>query len=113
MNYLIGHLVGDYLLQTDWQATHKKLPGWGGWLACLCHCLLWTASILVFTGWWRWDLAVLVFLSHLVLDRTHIVRWILKVARKPQEKWLLIVTDNTIHLLFLWLIDRFVVGRPL
>ena len=113
MDYLIGHLVGDYLLQTDWQATNKKLPGWAGWLACLWHCFLWTASILIFTGWWKWDLAVLVFLSHLVLDRTNIVRLILKVARKPQENWLLIVTDNTIHLLFLWLIDRFVVGKLL
>lgn len=24
MNWLIGHLVGDYLLQNDWQAQGKK-----------------------------------------------------------------------------------------
>ena len=25
--FLVAHMVGDYLLQTDWQARHKR----GGW----------------------------------------------------------------------------------
>jgi hypothetical protein len=106
MNYLIGHLVGDYLLQTKWMAYNKKLPGRNGWLACLTHCSLWTLSVMLFTGWWKLDLALCVFLSHLVLDRTHFVAWFLKVMHNDHERWLLIVTDNTIHLLFLWLIAR-------
>ena len=108
MDYFIGHLVGDYLLQINWQAEHKKESGLRGWAACLCHCLLWTLSVLFFTGWWSLLTAGLVFLSHLVLDRTILVLWFLKVARKKEEKWLLIVCDNTIHLVFLWLIAKYI-----
>ncbi|MDA8336424.1 MAG: DUF3307 domain-containing protein [Peptococcaceae bacterium] len=107
MNYLIGHLVGDYLLQTKWQAAHKKAPGLTGWSACLVHCSLWTMSVLFFTGWWKVELAILVFVSHLILDRTHFVSWFLKVSGKERDGWLVIVIDNTIHLLFLWLIAKY------
>lgn len=79
MDWLIGHLIGDYLLQTDWMALNKKgkllpprkqkvtcdtsgdpeifisgtyttMPGWlRGTAACLTHCLLYTLSIMVCT----------------------------------------------------------------
>lgn len=107
MDYLTGHLVGDYLLQTDWQAKNKKKKGKFGWLACLDHCLVWTLSVLLFTGWWQWKIAVLVFLSHIVLDRTNVVSKLLIVLGKKNEQWLMIVCDNTIHLVFLWLIARY------
>ena len=111
MNYLIGHLVGDYLLQTEWQAANKKAAGLQGWLACLSHCALWTLSVIVFTGWWSVKVVLLVFISHIVLDRTYFVAWYLRVLRKGQEKWLQIVCDNVMHLVLLWLIDSFVVGK--
>jgi len=107
MNYLIGHLVGDYLLQTNWQAVNKKAPGWNGWAACLVHCSLYTLAVLLFTGWWRVELAVLVFLSHIILDRTQLVAGLLKLLKKGPELWLSVITDNTIHLVFLWLIAKY------
>ncbi|AET69198.1 Protein of unknown function (DUF3307) [Desulfosporosinus orientis DSM 765] len=109
MDYLIGHLVGDYLLQTEWQAVNKKTPGLKGWLACLIHCSFWTLSVSVFTGWFSVKVVLLVFLSHILLDRTNFVAWYLSVSRKGQERWLQIVCDNTMHLVLLWLINRFVV----
>lgn len=107
MDWLLGHLVGDYLLQTDWQAVNKKKPGLIGWVACLIHCITWTVSVLIFTDWWSPKLVVLIFLSHIVLDRTQLVKVFLKIARKKDDFWLIIVCDNTIHLVFLWLIAKY------
>ena len=107
MDYLIGHLVGDYLLQTDWQAGNKKSPGLIGWLACLSHCLVWTLSVLLFTGWWNLNLAILVFLSHLVLDRTKFIAWYVRIVKKSRDQWLNIICDNALHLVFLWLIAKY------
>ena len=39
---LIGHLVGDYLLQNDWMAENKAKHKGLGWLTCAVHCLLYT-----------------------------------------------------------------------
>lgn len=109
MDYLIGHLVGDYLLQTDYQAQNKKKPGLKGLFACVIHCLLWTISVLIFTGWNTWLIAVLVFLSHIVLDRTYIIPWFLKIAGKERSFWLIVGCDNVTHLVFLWLIAKYIV----
>jgi hypothetical protein len=38
---IIGHLVGDFLLQNDWMAANKKKNSW----VCLLHCLIWTAWV--------------------------------------------------------------------
>lgn len=37
---IIGHLVGDYLFQTDWMAQNKKAPGESGADACIVHCFI-------------------------------------------------------------------------
>jgi hypothetical protein len=73
MDYIIGHLVGDYLFQNDWMAMNKKANSLKGWAACLVHCLLYTCAVCSCTGWWRWDLICLVFLSHFPIDKTYIV----------------------------------------
>lgn len=75
MDYLIGHLVGDFLLQNDWQAMHKKEDSFRGLVSCLVHCILYTLAVCLFTGWWRLDLIGLVFLSHFPIDKTYIVAW--------------------------------------
>lgn len=75
MDYLIGHLIGDYLLQNDWQALNKKANTTKGWLACLVHCILYTVVVCACTGWWKPHLIFLVFLSHFPIDKTYIVAW--------------------------------------
>ncbi|HEU4965207.1 MAG TPA: DUF3307 domain-containing protein [Bacilli bacterium] len=109
MEWLVGHLVGDYLLQTDWMANHKKEKSWRGELACHVHCLLWTLAVLVFTGWWDGPHIALVYLSHYLLDRTPLVRWyVTAVNQSPPPLWVHILVDNTLHLVFLFLIDKYV-----
>jgi len=121
MDYLIGHLIGDFLLQNDWQAMNKKSLTLKGWLACTVHCLLYTLAVIVCTGWWKWYLIVLVFLSHFPIDKTYIVakymRWFgsfKRVLSDPaidmnHKVWAYLFVDNTLHLTLLWLIAKFIV----
>ncbi len=47
MAYLIGHLLGDWLLQNDWMASGKK----EFWLPLAVHALLYAAGVGLITGW--------------------------------------------------------------
>ncbi len=104
---LIGHMVGDYLLQNDWMALNKKKHS----LPCLVHCLLWVGSVCLFTGW-GWLAAAVLFAFHFAQDRTHIVRWLMEhggqrgFTQPPFAPWSLIVVDNTWHLVQIWLVWR-------
>ena len=82
LGLLTGHLLGDYVLQTDWQAANKSNPHPGrrpgcvlltghhipsplddkwqeasrlwrtGHVACTIHCLLYTLAVWVCSYWW-------------------------------------------------------------
>lgn len=112
---IVGHLVGDYLLQNDWMAAHKKLtPGWYGRRACAVHCLLWSLSVMLFSQWfllpWRMSLLIfaVLFVAHFAQDRTTIITDSMK--RFGQEDfaygrcspWSVIVVDNVWHIVTLW-----------
>lgn len=107
---VIGHMVGDYLLQNDWMATKKKQRS----LPCLVHCVLWTISVLVFSGWWRWDVAIFLFVCHFIQDRSQlIVKW-MSIQQKgfmepPLGPWSIIVVDNVWHLVQLWIAWKFLI----
>ena len=137
--FLLGHLVGDYLLQTNWMALGKKSKT----LPCIVHCLIWTAcvSLSIFpellTAAATSNVKTafvfsLLFLSHFILDGYNIIEWWLGLIKsrswrsmtriyehgKPSlEKQVLIaytalvqtVADNTLHLAFVYLIVRFLV----
>lgn len=106
---IIGHLVGDYLLQNDWMALNKK----SRWWPCLVHCGLWSASVCLFAGWGGIVPAVLLA-AHYVQDRTGIVVWWMtkvnsqaKFAAGPCAPWSIIVVDNVWHIVSLWAVWRF------
>jgi hypothetical protein len=65
----LGHLVGDYLLQTEWMAMNKSKNTYKGWLAALIHCLIYTFAVclLMWNAQPIWILAV--FLSHFPIDK--------------------------------------------
>jgi len=97
---IIGHLVGDYLLQNDWMACNKKAaklpPGYcDPWcyicffnLPCFVHCWLWTLAVCFFAGWWN-PLAVgVLFLTHYIQDRTYLInRWMM-LRWKDQRRFM-------------------------
>ena len=114
MNYLIGHLVGDYLLQNDWMALNKKAMTFRGWLACLIHCFLYSVAVCAFTGWWDARF-IIVMLSHLALDKTLVVVWYMRLTgsfkriitdkNNPSAIWACAIVDNTFHMVTLYLIN--------
>jgi hypothetical protein len=105
---IVGHLVGDYLLQNDWMALHKKASS----LRCAIHCALWTASVMLFAGWRSPVVAAVLFATHFAQDRTGVIRWSMRMAGQEQfasgpcSPWSIIVVDNVWHIATIWAIWR-------
>lgn len=116
---IIGHLVGDYLLQNDWMALNKKKPGLNGVAACALHTSLWTSSVCTFAGWWQIGYGpesapyLVLWLAHYWQDRTGVVVWWMRTIRQgafatgPCAPWSIIVVDNVWHIVSLWAVWRF------
>lgn len=45
MAMIMGHLLGDYAIQTDRQACAKSQRSWTGRLACAAHVTTYTATV--------------------------------------------------------------------
>ena len=64
---LLGHMIGDYLLQNKWMAMNKSGSTW----KCTVHCLLYTFAVAISTlhyiSLWQWW--AVIFISHFVIDR--------------------------------------------
>ena len=98
---IVGHLVGDYLLQNDWMALNKKKSS----IACAVHVAIWTACVCVCAGWTGSVLAGFVLaITHFVQDRTTIIRkWMFFIGQEqfatgPCAPWSMIVVDNVWHI---------------
>lgn len=107
---IVGHLVGDYLLQNDWMALNKKTSDF----PCMIHALIWSLAVCAFAGWWDWLVFLALLSSHYWQDRTQVVKWwMTKVNRQqkftepPLAPWSLIVVDNVWHIVTLYVIARF------
>lgn len=74
---LLGHLVGDYLLQNDFLALNKSKYNWLGWITATIHCILYTFAVCLVM--WNFDLIwmIVVFLSHFLIDKFGIAEWYL------------------------------------
>ncbi len=100
---LVGHLVGDYLTQNDWQAQGKKRSSG----ICSVHAALWTLAVVAVAGWWIWWVPPALFVAHFVQDRGPLVRqWMHLIgqdsfAGPPLGPWSIIVVDNVWHVVTL------------
>jgi hypothetical protein len=114
VNELLAHLFGDYVLQTHSQATKKT----SSWPHALAHAATYTACFLPITRS-PWRLA-LIGGTHAVIDRYRLARhvaWAKNQVAPAAERftptatgypedtppwlafWLMIITDNSLHLL--------------
>lgn len=107
---LVGHLVGDYLLQNDFLAMNKKRSS----DVCFIHCTIWTVCVLTFAGWWAQPFAALfLFACHFAQDRTGIIRWSMQKMGQEQfatgacSPWSIIVVDNVWHIVQIWIAWKF------
>ena len=106
---IVAHLIGDYLLQSHWMATEKVRRH----TAAIVHALAYTVPFLLLTT--SATALAVIALSHFIVDRWRLARfvvWAKNGARGsvtntgyPESVpdwlavWLLIIADNTIHLL--------------
>lgn len=101
MHWIFAHLIGDYLLQTDWMAQNKKKSN----LACFVHVITYLLPFL-FCDLAIWQL-LLIGLQHYFQDRTNFIVWFMKFKKSegftshPMTPWSIIVTDNIVHILFI------------
>lgn len=66
---LLGHLLGDYLLQNEWMAMNKSKNTWIGWLSAFIHCILYTFAVCLFMENFQPIWIAVVFLSHFPIDK--------------------------------------------
>jgi Protein of unknown function (DUF3307) len=112
---LLAHLIGDYILQSDWMAQNKNKSS----LPALAHVIAYSLPFLFLTT----SPAALLFIagSHFVIDRFRLARYVcwaknfLGPGNRPWSEctatgystdrpawmvvWLMIITDNTMHLI--------------
>jgi hypothetical protein len=113
--FLLSHLVGDFLLQTNWQAKHKK-HGLGrdreARRALLLHGLLYTLAFVPALVWVTSEvgalealgIAVLVLLPHVIIDDGSLVAyWVRRVKHVEgvPETVVRLGVDQTLHILAL------------
>jgi len=105
---LLGHLLGDWLLQNDWMARGKKRGLLT--LAGLVHCAIYMAAV-VGTAWLSGlrqsrpasylCFAAILFASHWLIDATDGVdRW-MRLLRQSRLELVRIMVDQVLHLLTL------------
>jgi hypothetical protein len=109
---ILAHLVGDYILQSHWMAQEKTKQS----LAAGVHAASYTLPFVFLTR----NPAALAFicLTHFVIDRFRLARWVVWLKNGYAFRgatmtatgylsdvpawlsvWLLIIADNTIHLI--------------
>lgn len=114
LGIVLAHLVGDYLFQSHWMACEKTKRWW----PAVAHGLTYTVPYLLVTQ----SLVALLVIggTHIVIDRYRLARhvvWLKNLAAPKAYRaghtatgypdntppwlavWLLIVADNTLHLL--------------
>jgi hypothetical protein len=104
MHWIYAHLIGDYLLQTDWMAQNKKKNDF----ACTIHVAVYMVPFLLcgFT-WWQ---MLLIAGQHYLLDRTELVGWLMTIKGSPRFReapyapWSTVITDNILHILWIALV---------
>ncbi len=118
LGIILAHLVGDYLLQTHWMATQKTER----WAPAVVHGIVYTLPYALVTQS-PWALLIIAG-THIVIDRFRLAKHVMwfknqfaPKAHRPTwgeakanagypantpallSVWLMIVADNTLHLL--------------
>jgi fatty acid desaturase len=104
----VGHRIGDYLLQTDWQAQNKAKVAWERWKHCIVYSLAIAALMLISFNILTviWVFAMTFFEHYFIDSRKPIVWWKTTLERIVGNKqfdivkmpfFVLIEIDQTVH----------------
>ena len=79
---LVAHLVGDYILQSDYMATEKTKKS----VAALAHVFMYTLPFLALTQSWK----ALLFIAgtHFIIDRWRLARYVCWLKNFLAPRWL-------------------------
>ena len=98
---IVGHLVGDFILQTRWMAAKKATE----WPPLIAHSAVYTAVLFLFAqmaGGLSFQAAAVIFGSHLLLDKRIFTNyWSQRIASQEANGWLRIMVDQTCHVIVL------------
>ena len=67
---LVLHALGDYVTQSDWMARNKTKRWW----PAIAHAVVYTVPFALLLP--RWEPLMLIGVSHLLLDRFRLVRYV-------------------------------------
>ncbi len=105
---VLGHLIGDWMLQNDWMARDKRGRWWSN--QCIIHCLVYSITILV-VAWLSSGRALtleqvyllfsIIFFSHWLIDGFNLASHWGRIVNQTQNESVRIVVDQTMHLLVL------------
>lgn len=101
----VGHILGDFLLQTSWQAENKSK----NWSALLIHSLIYSMAVYLlafFAGGISLIDILLIFLTHVLLDKGNFVNWWLITVKKElnSNAQIRFLVDQSLHLIVLLII---------
>lgn len=119
--FVVCHLVGDYLFQTDWQASHKHggltlhdtvarralLEHTATYTLAFIPALVWIATTADLSVPATVGIAVLVFIPHFLQDDGRVVKWwMIDVKHTDWQKvpGVTVMVDQTLHLVMLFLL---------
>jgi hypothetical protein len=113
--FVVSHLAGDYLLQTDWQARNKRGGLQGNPIrrrALLSHVFVYTLTFAPALIWMSEDLgagviwvAALVFVPHVIQDDGRLLTWFIfkvKGCTEQTAREIFMPVDQTFHVLTLF-----------
>lgn len=106
----VGHLIGDFLAQSDSMARCKKTSS----MACAFHVSVYTFFVMLCSGWlfvetWpeMWSLCAGVAIPHFIIDRFQLAYKYLGLwspdFREKLAPWSIIITDQSLHAVCLFI----------
>lgn len=104
----VGHLIGDWIVQTDWQAANKTRS----WKANQQHMLGYHLTLLALISLCMPLRAILVVIlvswaTHMIIDRRWPVQWLMATTKSipfAQSLWGVLVVDQVLHVSILLIV---------
>jgi len=104
----LAHIFGDWLAQTEWQVVNKM----SNWRALLTHVIVYHIVVLLvlaarlgFRDVNVYYVTLVLAITHAILDRQWPVEKLARALRltvnRPLERWLMIVIDQSIHIILI------------
>lgn len=79
---IAAHLVGDYILQSDWMASEKTKKS----TAALAHVVTYTLPFVALTR--RWEPLLFILMTHFIIDRWRLARYVVWAKNWLAPRWI-------------------------